>query len=141
MTSNIYDLYDPTYSGSDSIATVIEAKDGQAIRLNLNGVSCPVAGHLSGVEALHNGDRVATLRTDEGPIVAGRLRAKDEAPAPRLKTRDGHLVLEADQSVCLQAGKHRIEVHANGRIELDGQQITGQAEGCIRLIGSTIELN
>ncbi len=106
-----------------------------------NGTPFPVAGHLSQVESLKEGDRILTICTATGIIVAGRLRAGNEAAAPRLEEQDGRLLVEASKSVRLQAGENWIEVHADGRIELDGRQITGLAEGCVRLQGSTIEFN
>jgi uncharacterized protein (DUF2345 family) len=50
-------------------------------------------------------------------------------------------LVEAANSVRLQAGKNRIEVHADGRIELDGQRISGQATGQIQLSSAEIKLN
>ncbi len=141
MTSNIYKLFQSAPTDNAAIATVLEVEDGQATVVDLSGTLCPVTGHLSQVETLKAGDRVLTIRTATGMIVTGRLRAGDEAPAPRLEEQDGRLLVEATQSVRLQAGENWIEVHADGRIELDGQQITGLAEGRMRLQGSTIELN
>jgi hypothetical protein len=141
MTPNIHTLFDPTLTDNADIATVAEAENGQAILVNLGGERLPVAGHLSGVEALKIEDRVLIIRTGGGIIVAGRLRARDEAPSPRLETRDGHLVLEADRSVCLKAGDNRVEVHADGHIELNGRKITGQASGSVQLTGAAIKMN
>ena len=141
MKSNIYELFQSTPTDNAAIATVLEVEDSQAIFVDMGGTPCPVSGHLSQVEALKEGDRVMTLRTATGVIIAGRLRAGDETPAPRLQEQDGRLLVEATKSIRLQAGQHRIEVHADGRIELDGQQITGLATGRLRLQGSTIELN
>jgi hypothetical protein len=139
--SHIQALFQSAPAGSAGVATVTDARDGQAVTIDLSGTPIPVAGHLSQVEALHTGDRVLTLRTEAGVIVAGRLRAANEAPAPRLEAADGRLRLEAPESVRLQAGDHRIEVHADGRIEIDGRLITGHARERIRLQGATIELN
>jgi hypothetical protein len=141
MKSNIYELFQSGPTDNAAIATVLEVEDGQATMVDLGGTPCPVAGHLSQVEALKEGDRILTLRTATGIVVAGRLRATGEAPSPRLEEQDGRLLVEAAQSVRLQAGQNWIEVHADGRIELDGRQITGLAEGRLRLQGSTIELN
>lgn len=142
MTSNnLHPLFDPTLTDNAAIATVVEAENGQATLVNLGGEHLPVAGHLSGVEALHAEDRVLTLRTGDGIIVAGRLRTQGEAPAPRLGTRDGHLVLEAARSVSLKAGDNRVEVHADGHIELNGRRITGHASGPVQLTGAIIKLN
>jgi len=141
MTSNIQALFQSATDGSAGIATVVETKDGQAVTIDSCGTSYPVVGHLSQVESLAVGDRVLVFRTDAGMIVAGRLRAIGEAPAPRLEATDGRLLVEAANSVRLQAGKNRIEVHADGRIELDGQRISGQAAGQIQLSSAEIKLN
>lgn len=141
MTSNIQALFQSEPAGIAGVATVIETKDGQAVTIDLSGTSWPVAGHLSQVEVLAVGDRVVTFRTDAGMIVAGRLRAEDEAPAPRLVAADGRLRVEAAETVRLQAGSTRIEVHADGRIELDGRRISGRAAGQIQLSGAEIKLN
>jgi hypothetical protein len=141
MTSNIHQLFQSVPTDKAAIAKVLEAEDGQATVVDLSDTPCPVAGHLSQVEALKVGDRILTILTATGIVVAGRLRAGGEAAAPRLEKQDGRLLVEATKSIRLQAGQHRIEVHADGRIELDGQQITGLATGRLRLQGSTIELN
>lgn len=141
MKSNIYELFQSAPTDNTAIATVLEVENGQATVVDQNGAPFPVAGHLSQVEALKEGDRILTICTATGIIVAGRLRAGNEAAAPRLEKQDGRLLVEASKSVRLQAGENWIEVHADGRIELDGRQITGLAEGCVRLQGSTIEFN
>ncbi len=141
MKSNIQALFSDSTNESTGVASVTDAKHGHAIMVDINGTEFPVAGHLSQVELLKTGDQVLTMRTATGIIIAGRLRTGDEAPAPRLQEQDGRLLIEATKSIRLQSGQHRIEVHADGRIELDGQQITGLATGRLRLQGSTIELN
>jgi len=140
MKSNIYELFKSAPTDDAAIATVLEVEDDQATVVDLGGTPCPVTGHLSQVEALKEGDRILTIRTATGIVVAGRLRAWDEASAPRLESQDGRLLVEASQSVRLQAGENWIEVHADGRIVLDGQQITGLAADKVRLLGQTIEL-
>ncbi|ABA90060.1 hypothetical protein Pcar_2825 [Syntrophotalea carbinolica DSM 2380] len=141
MKSNICELFKSASIDHAAIATVLDVEDGLAMVVELGGTPCPVADHLSHVEALKEGDRILTIRIPTGIVVAGRLRAGGEAAAPRLEEKDGRLLVEAPKSVRLQAGDNCIEVHADGRIELDGQQITGLAEGRLRLQGSTIELN
>jgi hypothetical protein len=141
MKSNIQALFQSAPADGAGIATVLETEEGQATVIDLSGTPCPVAGHLSGVETLKTGDRVLTVRTAAGMIVAGRLRGENESPAPRLEEKDGRLLVESPESVRLQAGQNWIAVHADGRIELDGKQITGQAEDRLRLQGSIIELN
>lgn len=141
MTSNVQTLHSTTSYGDAIVAFVTEAAEGKALVIDIGGTPFPAAEQLSSVEALSTGDRVLAMRSDAGFVVTGRLLDKDETPPPRLKSRDGHLLVEAEKSVRLRAGEHRIEVHADGRIELDGCRITGYAEGRICLIGSNIELN
>lgn len=141
MPSKIHPLFPSVANDQIAVAIVVEARNGQATMVHRGNTPGPVAGHLSQVEPLKTGDRVLTVRTDMGLIVAGRLRGPDESCAPRIEEMDGCLLLKGTHSVRLQAGENRIEVHADGRIELDGRQISGMAEGRLRLQGSSIELN
>jgi hypothetical protein len=141
MKANIIELFQTTTPDTTGIATVTTVKAGHAVEIELEGAFCPVAGHLSQVEALKVGDRVIILQVPMGLVIAGRLRSPTEIPAPRIEAQDGRLIIEAAQSVRLQAGRSRIEVHADGRIHIDGRQITEQAEERIRLLSTTIELN
>lgn len=141
MKANIIELFQTTTPDTTGIATVTTVKDGHAAEIDFEGVCCPVDGHLSQVEALKVGDRVIILQIPMGLVIAGRLRSPTELPAPRLESQDGRLIIEAAQSVRLQAGQSSIEVHGDGRIQIDGRQITGQATGHIGLQSPTIELN
>ena len=141
MTSKIQVLFPSIPAGSAGVATVTATENGQAVTVDIKGTLYSVHGHLSQVEALKIGDRVLIVPSEEGAVVAGRLRAKGEAPAPLQEEKDGRLLVEAAKSVRLQAGENRIEVHADGRIELHGRQITGEAGERVRLLGSKIELN
>ncbi|MGB3225928.1 MAG: hypothetical protein WBB23_24280 [Desulforhopalus sp.] len=141
MKANIIQLFQTTTPDTTGIATVTTVKDGHAVEIDFEGVCCPVAGHLSQVEALKVGDQVLILKVTMGLVIAGRLRSPTEIPAPRLEAQKGRLIFEAAQSVCLQAGQSMIEVHADGRIQIDGRQITGQATGNIGLHSPIIKLN
>ncbi len=141
MKANIIELFQTTTPDTTGIATVTTVKDGHAVEIDFEGVCCPVAGHLSQVEALKVGDRVLILKVTMGLVIAGRLRSPTAIPAPRLEAQKGRLILEAAQSVCLQAGQSMIEVHADGRIQIYGRQITGQATGNIGLHSPIIKLN
>lgn len=140
MTSKIHPLFPCAANGTTAIAIVLEARHGQATVVTLDGTPCPVAGHLSQVEALQIGDRVLTIRTDTGIIVAGRLRVPGRTCAPRIEEQDGFLIVEATRGVRLKAGENRIEVHADGRIELNGKQVAVMATDRARILGQTIEL-
>ena len=120
--SEIRVLFPSKPAENPGIATVIEVKGGRATTVNLDGTLCPVEGHLSQVEPLEIGDRVLIVPTEEGAIVAGRLKAEGEARAPRLEIRNGHLLVEATKSIRLQVGQNRIEVHPDG-VRLQGPTI------------------
>jgi hypothetical protein len=64
MTSNIYELFQSTPTDRAAIASVLEVENGQATVVDRSGTPCPVAGHLSQVESLKEGDRVLTMRTE-----------------------------------------------------------------------------
>lgn len=144
MTSKIHPLFPCSATNATAIAIaiaiVLEAYHGQAMVVTRDGTPCPVAGHLSQVEALQPGDRVLTIRTDIGIIVTGRLRGSDESPTPRIEEQDGYLIVEATRGVRLKAGDNRIEVHADGRIALNGKQVAVMATDRARILGQTIEL-
>ncbi len=141
MKANIIELFQTTTHDTTGIGTVTTVKNGHAAEIDFEGTCCPVAGHLSQVEALKVGDLVLILQVSMGLVIAGRLRSPKEPPAPRLESQDGRLIIEAAESVRLQAGQNMIEVHADGRIQIDGKQITGQATGRIGLHSPIIELN
>ncbi len=126
------------------IATVAEVEAGEALKVaGLPGQPGPVAvsGHFSEVPPLREGDRVAVMLTGGGPIVMSRLRVRGEQPAPLVQCEDGRLLVNAENGICLQCGESRIELTADGRIWVDGQEIYSLAAGRMRLQGSVIELN
>jgi len=144
MKSKVRQLHEQRLAvGMVGIGEVEAAEGGEALRVILCGETeaLSVAGHFSAVPPLRAGDKVALLASAEGPLVIGRLRGTGEGPAPLLQDLEGRLLIAAGEGLCLQAGESRIELDADGRIRLDGREITSIATGRQRLQGATIELN
>ncbi|MEM6405608.1 MAG: DUF6484 domain-containing protein [Pseudomonadota bacterium] len=71
------------------------------------------------------------------PILLGLLQ-----PLDTTTTRtDNPVQIQSDQSIQLQAGQARLELHADGRILLQGRHIRSQAYGPNHLVGAAIKLN
>lgn len=141
MNGNPIPLHSNFADNQPQLALVTKAQAGLAINVSVTGVEHRVAGHLSQVEPLQVGDQVLVTATELSMIIIGRLRQNNEYPAPRQQQQDGLLTLEAEQSLCLRAGQSRIEVHADGRIVINGKNILQIANGPLKLQGATIELN
>ncbi len=144
MNSNVQKLrrQPAIMPGSVFLARVLAAESGLARTLALaSGETAQVFAHLSEVPLLKAGDRVLVQLLDEGAVVTGRLRMAGEVPPPLLRNAEGRFEIEAVGGICLQAGEARIELTPDGRIWVDGTDITHISSGRMRLQGSTIELN
>ncbi len=127
--------------GMSAIATVTQARDGEATTVKLTGQAIPVCGHFGEVPILKEGDRVAVMLTADGAVIMSRLRSQGEKPQPLILDENGRLLVEAAGGICLQSGESKIEITADGRIWVDGKEIYSISSGRMRLQGSTIELN
>ena len=128
--------------GEACLAQVAAVEKGLARTLTLrDGETVDVFAHLSEVPLLRVGDRVLVQILAEGAVVTGRLRQPGDAPAPLLRQSDGRLEIEAAGGLCLQTGAARVELTPDGRIWIDGTEVTHIASGSMRLLGATIELN
>ena len=141
MNGNPIPLHCNLADSQAQLALVTKAQAGLAINVSITGVEHRVSGHLSQVEHLQVGDQVLVTPTELGMIIIGRLRQNNEYPLPRQQQQDGNLSLEADQSLSLRAGQSRIEIHADGRIVINGKNILQIANGPLKLQGATIALN
>lgn len=56
-------------------------------------------------------------------------------------SQSGSTVVESDEGIILKSGKSRIELHANGRIHLQGMHISSQAYGPNQLKGASVKIN
>jgi len=132
-------------SALPKIATVHKLNsDGSAFVLLENRI-LPVAGYLATIPGiipkLKRGQQVLVLETDQGVGILGCWLSAGEQTKAHIDLQDGHLQLDATKSITLKTGASSIEIHANGKIRVDGKDIYSIAEGPIRLQGSIIELN
>jgi hypothetical protein len=68
------------------------------------------------------------------PVVMGLLYNPDmENEAP--------IVIQSDDAIILQSGASRIELHANGRINIQGLHINSQAYGPNKIKGASVKIN
>jgi hypothetical protein len=142
MPSNISPLFPPRTAPTSALVQVAEAAQGEARMLqSAEGRRCRVAGHLSHVPALAEGDWVLVSYVGDEAVVCGRLRGVGEALPGVLTQHDGVVELEAGTSLRLAAGKSIIELRADGRISIDGREVYTFGEQRVAVQGSTIELN
>ena len=125
----------------ENIAQVVNAEAGQALTISLSNRIHRVAGHLSQVDSLQQGDRVLVSKTDCGYVITGRLRNPLESIPLRLMMENGTLTLAADQAVCLKTGNSRIEIQADGTILLNCNRIHSHAHDKMCFESATIEFN
>ncbi len=126
-----------------NVAEVLEARDGHASLLAVEGERLTVVDHAERVPPLAVGDRVLFERLPRGAVVLERLRGDRPAPAPIPATvdEDGCLCIEHATGLRLRVGEARLELRADGTVLLDGEVIRSTARGLNRLQGTPIELN
>ncbi len=68
------------------------------------------------------------------PIVLGLVYKHDTGnPAP--------VIMQSDDAIVLQSGSSRIELHADGRIDIQALYINSQAYGPHRIKGASVKIN
>lgn len=68
------------------------------------------------------------------PIVLGLVYKPDtDNPAP--------VIMQSDDAIVLQSGSSRIELHADGRIDIQALYINSQAYGPHRIKGASVKIN
>lgn len=125
------------------ICTVVRAEKGKALEIAVPSQKAPmtVAGHRAGVTMLGVGDQVMITHTTSGPVIIERLLKEDEAPAPLFRNEDGKLVLESGKGIRLVCGEACVEITENGKVRIDGREVSTFSSGRVRVQGVTIELN
>ncbi len=127
------------------LATVVEAHAGLAAVVapaERPGRTWRVVDHADGVPVLSEGDRVLVLPVAQGAIVTHRLRDRNARPAATVEVaEDGTLEIATDGAIRLRTRNATIELCADGRILIDGQEILSSARRVHRIQGRTIELN
>lgn len=69
----------------------------------------------------------------EKPIIMGLLYTAESDDEP--------LIIESRDSIILKTGDSKIELHANGRVHLQGMHISSQAYGPNQLKGASVKIN
>jgi hypothetical protein len=142
MKSAIVTTEAPTYLQSH-VATVQEVFQGEAIQVVIPGEMTPlqVMAHATSVPWLEQDDQVLIALVPQGAIVTHRLRRPNETPTVGFDMRDGVAHLDQVRAIQLKAGKSTLELNADGRIRLDGNEIVSWAEHRISCCAATIEIN
>jgi len=143
-TKNVVPLRRPTEITGAGIAQVLEVHDGEATSLRIEGSDTPIVAmrHLSHVSALREGDTVTLLWSDIGAIITGRLRREGERPPMPLPTGSEEAIeLTLDRPLHIRVGASRVMMHPDGRILINGREVTTDAEETLRLHGPRIDIN
>lgn len=141
-TNTVRRLFPKQVVPATELARVCEAAGGEARSVERSdGIAARVAGHLSQVPAVSENDWVLVTYVGEEAVVCGRLRQPEEPLPAVLTQQDGVVELEAGARLRLAAGKSLIELHADGRISIDGREVYTFGERRVVVQGSAIELN
>jgi hypothetical protein len=143
-TQNIVPLRRPTEITGSGVAEVLEVRDGEAVSLCIEGSETPIAAirHLSHVSALREGDTVTLLWSDIGAIITGRLlREGEHPPMPLPAGGEEAIELTLDRPFHIRVGASRLMMHPDGRILINGREVTTDAEESLRLNGPRIDIN
>ena len=114
---------------------------GRVKGVTVNNDEQSVVAQAAHITPCQVGDTVLLTHTPQGFIVTGLLANEDQAPAALIKNSQGHITIEAQQSISLQTAKGTIEVFADGTIVLEGRDITANSEQDLTLAGWPIRLN
>ena len=114
---------------------------GRVKGVTVNNDEQSVVAQAAHITPCQVGDTVLLTHTGQGFIVTGLLANEDQAPAAFIQNSQGHIVIEAQQSISLQTAKGTIEVFADGTIVLEGRDITANSEQDLTLAGWPIRLN
>jgi hypothetical protein len=132
----------PAIEQPTSTALVVETRQGEATKLtDPQNREIPLRGHLSDVPWLEVGDEVVIVETADGAIVSGRLRRAGELPAATLSVDTKTIALMGDRPLCIQVGESRLELMPDGRVRLEGKEVTQMASGSMTLLSPVIEVN
>lgn len=76
------------------------------------------------------------------PVIVGRLVPVNRAQDPvRVEVDGEEVTVSGGRRVTLRCGAATIELHANGRISINGENITSHAKRTNRLLGGQVQLN
>jgi hypothetical protein len=143
-TQKVVPLRRPTEITGSGVAQVQEVRDGEAVNLSIEGSETPIVAlqHLSHVSGLREGDTVTLLWSDVGAIITGRLlREGEHPPMPLPAGSEEAIELTLDRPFHIRVGASRLVMHPDGRILINGREVTTDAEETLRLSGPRIDIN
>ncbi|MBB1403308.1 hypothetical protein [Pseudoalteromonas sp. SG45-1] len=114
---------------------------GRVKSVTINNDEHSVVAQAAHITPCQVGDTVLLTHTAQGFIATGLLASEGQVPAALIKNSQGHITIEAQQSISLQTAKGTIEVFADGTIVLEGRDITANSEQDLTLAGWPIRLN
>lgn len=114
---------------------------GKVKAVLINNVAHEIIAQAAHITPCKTNDTVLLTHTSQGFVVTAVLASEDQAPAALIKNSEGHITIEAQQSITLQTAKGLIEIFADGTIVLEGQDISANSEQDLTLAGWPIRLN
>ncbi|MFV2059338.1 MAG: hypothetical protein ACC653_01570 [Gammaproteobacteria bacterium] len=146
MANTLYRINNATeITKSDTqIMTVGEALNGGAKSLVMdNGSEFDGSFiHASSVPHLLSEDKVIVQKISGNYIITDKLRQSGERPTIGFDiNEDGSLNLYSDVQITLKTLNAKIDVLANGKILIDGNEVYSISNGINRMQGTSIELN
>lgn len=105
------------------------------------------------VAAVQAQQRALVIKPDNQPLlpvlvallregISAEARDKvDKAGVETTRINSQAVAIDAQQSLELSCGRARITLHADGRIELNGDYLLSRSRGPIKLKGATIDIN
>ena len=114
---------------------------GRVKGVTINNNEHSVVAQAAHITPCKVNDTVMLSHTAQGFVVTGLIANEQQAPAALIKNSQGHITIEAQQSISLQTAKGTIEIFADGTIVLEGKDITANSEQDLTLAGWPIRLN
>ncbi|VUD46592.1 hypothetical protein TDB9533_00854 [Thalassocella blandensis] len=133
---------------SVKLGTIMFIEDGYPMVHWADGTSTKVIRALSQVRiGKEHINKTCTLAFVDGdlaqPIVMGILYTPNKTNDTQHHHEDTSqpLVLKSDDFISLEAGQSKIQLHANGLINIQGMSINSQAYGPNKLKGASVKIN
>ncbi len=123
------------------IADVIEVHDGCATLVRHDGTDLVVDISVHGVPALCPDDRVVVQQISGLVCITHKLRNPAEPQPPTMQFDGTQWCLSSEQSLSFKVGKAQLTLQPSGDIEIEGVDISTEAQGINRILGTRIELN
>ncbi|WP_119393179.1 hypothetical protein [Salinibius halmophilus] len=125
---------------AQSLATVVETKNGCAVSVDINGKTHQVTGHGRSVAHLHEQDQVLVMHNGEQCIVTDIVDSQHK-PAQSFTVENGIAKLDGVNAISLQTQKGEITIDLNGRIFLQGKELYSRAELDNVVTGRVVKIN